>query len=157
MKTCVLETCDEQTIPSWSAFNSLITDECIPLKIVGFLPVLPYPVTVFETVNTSMKSFQNVLGQVQQPHLLVTSDEGVYHIAREIMTIRPQEFSKLVLLLGSFHIIKAVMGAIGKYMTGSGAETALVEAQVFGQKVVKSMFDGSHYVRSLKGLTMLSE
>ena len=36
-----------QKVPTWSAFNSLITDENVPLKIVGFLPILPYPVTSY--------------------------------------------------------------------------------------------------------------
>jgi len=151
----VHEVCYDQAMPLWSALNYRITDECIPLD--DFLPVLLCPITLHHTVYTAMKNFQNVLGQLQQSHWPVTSDEGVYHIAREIVMNRPQEFSNLTILLGSFHIIKAVMGAIGKYAKDSGAETALVEAQVFGQNVVKSVYDGSHYVRSLKGLTMLSE
>jgi len=32
----VSETSENQTLPSWSAFNSLVTDEDVPLKIVGF-------------------------------------------------------------------------------------------------------------------------
>lgn len=38
-----------------------------------------------------------------------------------------------VLLLGSFHLIKVVMGAIGKFIDGSVAETILAESQAFGQ------------------------
>ena len=49
------------------------------------------------------------------------------------------------------------MGAIGKYISESSAKTALVERQVFGQNVVKSVFDGTHYPRPLKGLMLLSE
>lgn len=84
-------------------------------------------------------------------------DEGVYHIAREITMSKPFEFDNLVLCLGSFHMIKVVMGAIGKFINGSGAETILVESKAFGQHVVRSVLDGSHYSRSLKGLLMLSE
>ena len=49
------------------------------------------------------------------------------------------------------------MGAIGKYIDGSGAETILVESKAFGQNVVRSVLDGTHYTRSLKGLLLLCE
>ena len=71
------ETNEEQTMPSWSAFNSLITDEHVTKKNIGFLPVLPYPVTEYSVVYTSLKNFQDVLSQLDQSHLPVTCDEGV--------------------------------------------------------------------------------
>ena len=51
------------------------------------------------------------------------------------------------------------MGAIGKYIDGSGAETTLVESKAYGKNVGKSVMNGSHYTtcRSLKGLMLLSE
>jgi hypothetical protein len=52
-------------------------------------------------------------------------------------------FSNLVLGLGSFHLIKVVMGAIGKYIDGNGAEFILVESKAFC-KNVRSMLDGTH-------------
>ena len=69
----------------------------------------------------------------------------------------PTEFSNLILCLGSFHLIKVVMGAIGKYIDGSGAEIILAESKAFGKNVVRSVLDGTHYTRSLKGLMLLSE
>ena len=36
---------DIQTMPSWSASNSLWTSEILSIKSVAFLPVIPYPVT----------------------------------------------------------------------------------------------------------------
>ena len=155
--SCIRESSQEQVMPSWSAFNSLITDEKVVPKIIGFLPVLPYPITKYETVYTALRNFQNVLSQLTQTHLPVTCDEGVYHIAREIIMNDPSEFSDLVLCLGSFHMMKVVMGAIGKYVDGSGAETILAETKVFGKNVVNSVLNGTHYTRSLKGLSMLSE
>ena len=43
----------EQQMTSWSAFNSLVTDEDLTQKIIGFLPVLPYPVTEYAVVYTA--------------------------------------------------------------------------------------------------------
>jgi len=109
------EICDDQSVPSRSGFNSLITDENLPERIVGFLPVIPHAITDRKTVYTALKNFQGKLQQLQQSKMAVTCDEGVYHIEREIMLEKPGEFENLVLCLDSFHMIKVVLGCIGKY------------------------------------------
>ena len=147
----------EQTMPSWSAFNSVVTQETLPEKAVGFLPVLPHPVTDHSTVYTALKNFQSCLNQLHQTNMAVTCDEGVYHVAKEIMLAHPGEFQNIVLWLGSFHMIKVVMGCIGKYIEGSGAEKIWTQNEVFGLNVVQSVIGGTHYSRSLKGLCLLAE
>ena len=132
----IKETNLEQQMPSWSTFNSLVTDEDLSQKMIGFLPVLPYPVTEYAVVYTALKNFQDILSQLDQSHLPITCDEGVYHIARAIIMNNPTEVSNLVLCLGSFHLIKVVMGAIGKYIDGSGAEIILAESKAVGKNVV---------------------
>ena len=110
------------------AFNSLVTDEDLTQKITGFLPVLPYPVTEYAVVYTALKNFQDILSQLHQSHLPIT--------ARAIIMNNPTEFSNVVLCLDSFHLIKVVMGAIGKYIDGSGAEIILA-VQSFWEKCCK--------------------
>ena len=46
---------------------------------------------------------------------------------------------------------------LGKYIDSSGAEIILAESKAFGKDVVRSVLDGTHYTRSLKGLMFLSE
>ena len=46
---------------------------------------------------------------------------------------------------------------LGKYIDGCGAEIILAESKAFGKDVVRSVLDGTHYTRSLKGLMLLSE
>ena len=48
----------------------------------------------------------------------------------------PTEFSNLVLCLRSFHLI---MGAISKYIEGSGAEIILAVSKAFGENVTRSV------------------
>ncbi len=50
--------CEEQLMPSWSAFNSVVSNESLDEKIVGFLPVIPHPVTEYATVYTALKTFK---------------------------------------------------------------------------------------------------
>ena len=125
--------------------------------IVSFLPILPHPVTQYNTVYTALKNFQNVLRQLTQNHLAVTCDEGVYRIAREIILWRPAEFKDLTLCLGSFHLLKIYLGCIGKYLRGSGAESIWIENEIFGPNTSQAVLAGSHYARSLEGMVLLSE
>jgi len=142
-----------QMMPIWSAANSVLsTADKVPLKSVGFLPVLQY-----DAVYTCMKNLQGILRYLDQPVLPVTCDEGVYRIARETQLIRPNEFTNTILCLGSFHMAKVALGCLGKYLRGSGVESILIESGTFGVNVVESVLNGRNYVRSVKGLQLLKE
>ena len=58
-----------QKMPSWSAFNSVVSKEILSQKIVGFLPVILSPVTDHQTVYTALKNFQDIPNQLSQ-HIL---------------------------------------------------------------------------------------
>ena len=150
-------TCEEQQMPSWSAFDTVITKEQVPERIVGFLPILPFPVTRYDTVYTALKNFQNVLSQLTQNHLAVTCDERVYRIAREILLLHENELKNLTWCPGSFPLLKVYLGCIGKYLRGSGAENIWIENEIFSPNTTEAVLGGSHYVRSLKGMILLSE
>ena len=45
----------KQSMPIWSAANSILSIDYVPLKRVGFLPVIPYPVTRYDAVYTALK------------------------------------------------------------------------------------------------------
>lgn len=89
--------------------------------------------------------------------MAVTVDEGFNHLAREIQLLRSDEFSNIVLCMGTFHMIKILLGCIGKYLRGSGAESIWIESSVFGVNVIESVLTGKKLAWSLKGMTLLSE
>ena len=51
---------------------------------------------------------------------------------------------------------KCVHRCIGKYIKDTGLEDALVETGVFGPKVIESFITGTGYVRSMRGIQILS-
>ena len=69
---------------------------------------------------------------------------------------RPEEFKDLLPMLGGFHMAKCVQRCIGKYIKGTGLEDVLVETGVFGVKVMESILAATNYVRSLRGIQILS-
>ena len=129
---------DMQSLPSWSAFNSVISDKEVPKIAVGFLTVLPHPVTQFSTVYTAFSNFQDILSQLKQINMAVFCDEGLYKIAREIMLYNPTSFKNIVLCVGSFHMAKGIMVCIGKYLDGSGTKMIWTNKQV-------SIINATHY------------
>ncbi|OXU22397.1 hypothetical protein TSAR_010977, partial [Trichomalopsis sarcophagae] len=146
-----------QHFPTWSSFNSAILKDCRPKQIVGFLPILPAPVTEFSTVYTSLCNFKDILNQLNQKQLAVVCDEGVYKLARHITLTNNKEFENIIVLLGNFHMIKVVLSCIGKYLKHSGAETIFIEASLFGVSVTDQVLSGTHYARSVKGFNYLAE
>ena len=123
---------------------------------VAFLPFLPYPVTDTATVYTAMLNFSKLLNQLEQKTLPIFCDEGVFRIVLNIYLKNAEKFRDLVPMLGGFHMAKCVQRAIGKYIKGTGLEDALVETGVFGVKVMESVIGGTNYVRSLRGIQILS-
>ena len=52
---------------------------------------------------------------------------------------------------------KVVIACCGKYLEESGIGDVLVENEIFGPGVIKSVMDGGHYVRSKRGMSIISE
>ena len=84
-------------------------------------------------------------------------DEGVYCIVADIVLKHSEEFKHLVPMMGGFHMAKAAMHCIGKYLKGCGIEDAFVETETFGIKVAESVIEGSNYVRAFCGLLITAE
>ena len=64
----------EQVIPEWAAFNSFVAKTNKKVQKVGFLPVLPHPVTKYETVYKSLNNFLNILKQLRQNNIAIFCD-----------------------------------------------------------------------------------
>ena len=145
-----------EPLPSWAGIQALLSSAKVPLMQVGFLPFLPYPVTEYSTAFTAMLNFVKVLKKLKQKSLPVFADEGGFRIMLDIYLKCPEKFSDLVPMLKGFHIAKCVHRCIGKYTKDTGLEDALVETGVFGPKVIESFIAETDYVRSMRGIQILS-
>ena len=55
-------------------------------------------------------------------------------------------------------MLKVLLRCTGKYLQGSGASHIWLESGVFGPTVIEnSILNGTHYLRSLKGMELLAE
>ena len=47
-------------IPPWAGIHALLSDKQLSLKNVGFLPIIPNPVTRHDTVFTCLRNFSSI-------------------------------------------------------------------------------------------------
>ena len=82
---------DSNSTPAWAGIHSLISDdEKVSVKKVGFLPIIPQPLTVIETVYNCIKNFKYIASKLKQKTLPVAPDEVVYHYDIKIYLDRPE-------------------------------------------------------------------
>ena len=105
-------------MPFWNASSTILTEKVIPLKILAFLPVLPYPVTEYTTVYTTMRNSVALSSQLLQKEIPMYCDKGLYIIVRHIQMRRTDEFCNIVPMMGTFHLVETVLKCIGKYLGG---------------------------------------
>lgn len=148
---------DHRNIPTFSAINSLLQKKPIVKTKITFTPILPYVATEYDTINTVMCNFQDVLRQRSQPYGPLWCDEGVYRLAKELQLLDQDRFNNIFLGLGGFHMEKVMIACCGKYLEETGIDTVLAENEVYGPGVVKSVMDGGHYVRGIRGMSIVSE
>ena len=106
--------CENPSIPSFTATNSLLYHKKYPLTHIAFTPIIPHPATEYDTINTFMKNFQDLLAQNEYGPLWC--DEGVYWIAKELQHLNPDGSGNNFLGQGGFHLEKiVVIACIGNF------------------------------------------
>ena len=102
-----------------------------------------------------MKKFVALAEHLDQNAIPVFCDEGVFRLVLNIFLKKQSEFKCLIPMLGGFHMAKCVLHCIGKYLNGCGLEDGLVEINIFGIKISKSVLSPSHYTSTLRGIQIL--
>ena len=63
---CAIGESRDKTYFTWAAANALITNQCSPMKKVGFVPVIPHSVTNYSTVSSALRNFEDMRKQLDQ-------------------------------------------------------------------------------------------
>ena len=130
----------EKLTPGWVGTNALIKeDDIVRPSVIGYLPVVPNLPTerlIFLLLLCSLTS-ANKLGQQPVPIML---DQAIYSKAREILWKHCDQFSRFVLLLGSFQTTMVLLAIIGKRSGDAGLQDILVESgTVWPRAIAKVM------------------
>ena len=78
-----------------------------------------------------------MLNKIGMSSYVVSCDEAVYQICKEIQWKTKNEFEHMLFRLGGFHIAKNFLGVIGKQMDGSGFSEILEDMPSYGLTKVR--------------------
>ena len=88
---------------------------------------------------------------------IITFDQPLYWKASEIILDAPQNspLKEIILLLGSFHTLMNLLGAIGSLMNGTGLKEIL--HAVYGENPVEHMMTGKSVQRAVRGHLLMDK
>ena len=141
----------------WAALHALVSFAEVPLKHVGFIPVVPEPITLRPVVRHCLTNFQSICRHLAQDVLPLWADEGVFCIIADIYLHEPDTFKDIFPCMVPFHWCRILLRCAGKLLRGTGIDDAVVECEIFGPVVVESALNGSHYVRALTGMLIVED
>jgi hypothetical protein len=85
-----------------------------------------------------------------QKYTLLTMDLAAAKIALDIVWSDPDKYSSVIVNLGPFHVMCSFVGAIGKWMTGSGFEEMLIDSGLGASGSIAKVIDGKHFNRAFR-------
>ena len=141
----------------WAAVHTLVSSAVVPMMRVGFIPVIPRPITKRATIKHCLTNFQYVIKQLNQTSMSIWCDDGVFSLAADIYMHETEQFRDLFLCLEPLHWIRVLLRCQGKLLRVSGPDDALIECAVFGPGVIESVLNNSHYVRALTGMLIVED
>ena len=100
------EVIGSQSIPGWSAFNSILYPDLPQLSMVGYWPLIDGASTEFSIVYTVLKHAQAISNIMGQEDTVITFDLAIYVKAKQTHAQWnfPEEFYDVVIRMGTFHI-----------------------------------------------------
>ena len=135
----------DQKVPSWSAFNALVSSNFTEITRIGYCPLIKGSPTEFSTVYTIMKTTQKISKSLGQKTSVVTFDLAIYVKAKELQWRRPKESSDTVIRMGGFHIALNYLAVLGKKYEDSGICDIFVDSEVYGSSTVCAVMKGKSY------------
>ena len=142
----VIKDKDVCPLPTWSAFNSLITP--VP-NITIFQGYAGIP-TDFSNLYHSLKLAQGINVAVSGGgKTMVTLDLQLY--SKCVQMRENEEIKKnFIFRLGELHIVFVFLKVIGKYIQGSGIDHVLIEAGIYGTTTLGQILEGKHMKRAME-------
>ena len=106
-----------QVVPPWAGWVSLTEtskNSSVQQSAIDYMAPVFAPVTENATVQHILKLSQQASREVHQQYTVVTFDLAVAKKAYSLVWQSPEEFSDVIVRMGSFHLTCAVMGALGR-------------------------------------------
>lgn len=114
---------------------------------ISFLPIINLAPSNMTCILSTLL-YLNKIAQDQKVPCIITFDQPLYWKASQIIH-EYKDLEDIVLMLGSFHTLMNVVGAIGTLMKGSGLNEVLQE--IYGPNAVLHVMTGKAISRAVRG------
>lgn len=142
---------DSNTIPAWTGFNQVTTQDQNELCTIGYLPLINAPAHENNTLWTVMMRclrISNMLNPGQST--VITLDQQLYCKGKELQWANSDLCKTIFLRLGGFHIAKNFMCVIGNHFVDSGLMEVWTESAVFGENTAQNNMLAKSYNRAIR-------
>ncbi len=116
---------DQEFLPDWTGFNTLISENELTMSRVGYLPIIEGSPTEYSTVFTVLVKSLEIATKLSLQHIVIVFDEAIYAKAQQIRWKNEDFISKTVIRLGDFHAVMSFCGAISKLFRDAGLQVCI--------------------------------
>jgi hypothetical protein len=135
---------------TWSAYNaSQIRDHQFDISIISLMPLLRDHAHELATVKHAMDKAQETtlyLNPLQTP--VVTADQPIYALAKQIQWAWPEHYGNFFIMLGGLHIEMTALKMLGSILKGSGWTTLLEDANIASGGTAYSFLSASNVAKT---------
>ena len=121
-KVCLTGEYDDSVKITWSSHHAFAAkDKAFEVSISSLMPLLRDNAHDVATIKHSLdkiKEATSFLNPTQSP--VVTADQPLFALAKQIQWTWPNEYEKFVFILGGLHIEMAILKMIGRVLRNSG-------------------------------------
>lgn len=140
----------ERPMPLFPGFYSQYIEDSLPQQKIWYMDPISAPPTRNDVVRETMKRSMNVVAETKQQYGVVTYDLAVALKAYSIQALDAPLFDKLLIMLGNFHLELAFYGAVGTFISESGAEHLLTESGILAEGSLMGFIHGKYYNRCVR-------
>lgn len=136
-------------VPTWAAFNSRISnpvEECAVGVVAPLYNRSPTDWSVLQTILTHAQQLNDMIVEKEGCRPIITLDGDLYDRA-----VKMKDYKKFrIIRLGALHTVMASLKCLGKYIEGSGIDSAWEIAGVYGSATVRQIIEGRHVYRGIE-------
>ena len=145
-------------LPDWSAFNADMQKNDIPTQsVVGYCNTIDASPTELSTVNTILKRSLLMSDHLGQDDIMVVLDQAIYCKAKEIIWSTPNDFQRIILRMGAFHITCNFLGVLGKRYGDAGLSDLMIECLAVASGSMSGVLSGHRYNRAVRAHKIMYE
>ena len=138
-------------VSSWTGFN-ITTRNLVEVceDVVGYLPTINAPATEMSTVQEILNNALKIMTSLHLKNIAVVLDQALYAKVCEMQWKNSEQYGRIMLMMGNFHIICNFMSSIGKIYGDAGLRDIAEESGIIAQGSIDKVLEGKQYNRAIR-------